>query len=264
MLLSRNSRNTYSRPPVHEVICQLRFPPILSINNKEPADFQEAVRADFPQYIRRQENIAPQITGLGGPNPQLRTQPPVTNYNFLSEDGLWKLNLTEKFIALSTVRYPGWEEFARELDRPLAEFISIYKPAYFERVGLRYVNIVSRQALDLVGTPWSELIAPAYAAPLCEQDVREEDFLNCAADMLLRVDPECAAKIHAGPGLIKNQQPNAPQDPEVKFVLDIDMSTGENKKLKAAQVTGTLENLHVHAVEVFEGAITANLREALG
>ncbi|MEI3331159.1 MAG: TIGR04255 family protein [Oscillospiraceae bacterium] len=66
----------------------------------------------------------------GKPEPQA----PVTNYHFLSQDGRWKLNLTG-FIALSTLSYPGWEEFARMLDKPLATFIQLYKPAYFRRRG---------------------------------------------------------------------------------------------------------------------------------
>ena len=141
MLFSDRPRTHYQNAPVHEVICQLRFPTILSINTTEPADFQEEIRADFPQYARRQEVAAPRVSGLGGPNPKLEQQPPISNYNFLSADGRWKINLTKDFIALSTLSYPGWEEFARHLDKPLAAFIRLYQPAYFQRVGLRYMNI---------------------------------------------------------------------------------------------------------------------------
>ena len=40
MLFSSHPRTHYRNAPVHEVICQLRFPTILSINTVEPADFQ--------------------------------------------------------------------------------------------------------------------------------------------------------------------------------------------------------------------------------
>ena len=81
----------------------------------------------------------------------LEPQKPITNYNFISEDGRWKLNLTQGFIALSTLSYTRWEDFATRLDRPLAQFIQLYQPAFFERIGLRYVNAVSRQRLGLEG-----------------------------------------------------------------------------------------------------------------
>ena len=41
MLFSDRPRTHYEKTLAHEVICQLRFPTILSINNVEPADFQE-------------------------------------------------------------------------------------------------------------------------------------------------------------------------------------------------------------------------------
>ena len=46
MLFSDRPRTHYEKAPLHEVICQLRFPTILSINSKEPADFQELIRKD--------------------------------------------------------------------------------------------------------------------------------------------------------------------------------------------------------------------------
>ena len=260
MLFSDRPRSRYENAPAHEVICQLRFPTILTINSVEPADFQEAIRAEFPQYARRQDVTPPKVTGLGGPNPKVEQQPPVTNYHFLSADGKWKLNLTENFIALSTLRYPGWPEFARMLDKPLASFIRIYKPAYFQRVGLRYVNLISRQRLGLEGTPWTELIAPAYTGPLQEEDVAEDSVLNCGCDLLLKLDSSCQAKIHAGPGRLK-AAPNAPQDPEVKFVFDMDLSMGG--QLSCTLSAGALETLHAHATEIFEGAVTDTLRNAM-
>lgn len=261
MLFSNHPRTAYGKAPVHEVICQLRFPVILSINNAEPAAFQEAIRTAFPQYMKRQDAAAPQITGLGGPNPQIRQQPPVANYNFISADNLWKLNVTQDFIALSTLHYAGWTEFAHQLDKPLAEFIRIYRPAYFERVGLRYVNLISRKKLGVEGTGWSDLIAPAYAGPLCEPDVREENLLNCGTELHLKLDSSCQAKIHAGPSLVKPKDASAPQDPEIKFVFDMDLSMGG--QLSCTLSAGALETLHIHATELFEGAITDQMRAAM-
>lgn len=260
MLFSGQPRTHYQNAPAHEVICQLRFPTILSINSTEPADFQEMIRDAFPQYVRRQDVSAPQIKGLGTDNPQIIQQPPIANYNFLSADGQWKLNLTKDFIALSTLSYPGWEEFARHLDKPLAAFIQLYHPAYFQRVGLRYVNIFSRNRLGLQDSKWGELIAPAYTAPLQEPDVIEENFLNCACDLLFHLDSSCQAKIHAGPGQVKVSKPDAPQDPEVKFIFDMDLSMNGNTPCNLA---AALETLHGHAGRIFEGAITEKLRNAM-
>ena len=61
MLFSDRPRTRYNNAPAHEVICQLRFPTILSINNTEPADFQEAIRDEFPRYVRRQDPVPPKV-----------------------------------------------------------------------------------------------------------------------------------------------------------------------------------------------------------
>src|SRR5699024_12481232 len=79
---------------------QLRFPTILAIGAQEPAAFQEAVRRDFPQYAARQEQLPPKVVRKGN-TASLEAQKPITNYNFISQDGRWKLNLTQNFIALS-------------------------------------------------------------------------------------------------------------------------------------------------------------------
>ena len=68
----------------------------------------------------------PKVTGLGTPNPKLEQQPAVVNHSFVSADGLWKINLTKDFIALSTLRYTQWEDFALRLDKHLAQFIQVY------------------------------------------------------------------------------------------------------------------------------------------
>ena len=54
MLYSDHPRVHYDKPQLAEVICQLRFPAILSIGSREPVDFQEAVRGMFPRYAVKQ------------------------------------------------------------------------------------------------------------------------------------------------------------------------------------------------------------------
>ena len=261
MLYADRPKAHYRRSPLQEVICQLRFPTILRIGHEDPVEFQEQIRSAFPQYAKRLDKAQPKITGLDSGSPRVEQQPPVPNHCFISADNRWKINLTQDFIALSTVQYPGWEAFARQLDRPLAAFIQLYKPAYFQRVGLRYVNFISRERLGLKQVPWRELIAPAYAGILAEPDVQEADVSRCAAELTFRLDSSCQAKIHAGPGMVKSGNPNTPQDPEIKYILDMDLYMGGNVPCTLA--AAALETLHGHSARIFEGAITDRLRQAL-
>ena len=40
-------RIIFRKNPLTEVVCQLRFPPILKIDAEVPANFQEAIRTEF-------------------------------------------------------------------------------------------------------------------------------------------------------------------------------------------------------------------------
>ncbi len=256
-MFANQKRCHYRAHQLAEVICQLRFPEILSIAANEPVAFQEAIRGEFPQFLRRQEMPAPRITGTPG-NLALQNQPSVINFQFASADGLWRVNLTSKFISLSCSRYTTWDAFAGQLDKPLAAFIQVYKPAYFERVGLRYLNFISRADLGLEGVPFSELIAPCYLGPLAEEDVSEAAAARCSVDAELSIRGGCRVKLHAGPGLVKR---NGREDKEVKFVFDQDLFMPGKLQLNLA--VGALQTLHSQADSIFRGAITEKLHEAM-
>lgn len=256
-MISNEPRCRYQSNQLADVICQLRFPQILTIQANLPVDFQEAIRDEFPQFSSRKEMPAPKLQGTPG-NLNVQNQDPVTNYQFTSADGVWRVNLTSGFISLACNRYVCWEDFARKLDKPLAAFIQIYKPAYFERVGLRYLNFISRYELGLEGIPFSELIQPCWLGPLAEEDMAENMLTRCTVDVDAALRGGCKAKIHAGPGLIRKQ---GKADSEVKFVFDQDLYMPG--KLPVNLSAGALETLHRQADGIFRGAITSRLHKAL-
>lgn len=245
----------YAKSQLVETVCQLRFPAILSIEAKEPADFQDAVRGNFPRYLCGQERPS----ANGGQS--------IKNYSFISADGTYRLNLTRSFISLSTLRYASWSKFAGWLDEPLGRFISIYKPAYFERIGLRYVNGFSRSALGLDGCRWSELIAPQYLGILAAGDTEEKSVARCSVDVDMKLDDGCALKLHAGPGQVRRTVRSGDglktiQENETRFILDIDVFRAGNIKLQDA--AAVLEKIHERSDRVFSGAISGKLHDAMG
>ena len=121
--------------------------------------------------------------------------------------------------------------------------------------------MISRRALGLEGTPWTDLITPAYTGPLSEEDVREDQVFQYGCDMRLRLDSSCQAKIHAGPSVVKAKNSSGSEDSETKFILDLDLFMGGNVACTLA--AAALETLHAHADRVFEGAVTDTLRDAI-
>ena len=256
-MLSKHPRCRYESNPLAQVICQLRFPEILTISANPPVAFQEAIRSEYPAFIRRQEVPAPRFSGTPG-NLMVQKQPPIINYQFSSQDGVWQVNLTGTFLSLSCSKYTSWEEFAARLDKPLAAFIQIYKPAYFERVGLRYLNFISRFDLGLEGVPFDQLIVPCYLGPLAEEDVSESAASRCSVDAEIALRGGCKVKLHAGPGLVKRGNK---EDQEVKFIFDQDLYMPGQLPLNL--VAGALQTLHAQADSIFRGAITEKLHDAI-
>ncbi len=250
-------RVIYSKPQIVEVICQLRFPTILSISAKEPAEFQELIRRDFPRYSRNIEKAPPKLLGQPG-NMRLQEQPDTVNYQFLSADGKWKVNLTNNFIALATPAYTCWEDFAAKLDEILAQFVGTYHPAFFERIGLRYINAFSRKALDLEDVPFSELIQPCYLGLMAEEDVPEQAFQQNSQQSLLKLPGGCMLKLQCGPGIVKR---NNSDDKEVKFILDNDIYMAGNIEVKHS--AAALNTVHSHADRIFRGALQPMLHNAM-
>lgn len=256
-MYSQEPRCLYLNNQLGDVICQLRFPEILTIGANVPVAFQEAIRDEYPQYTALQETPAPRLSGTPG-NFKVENQPTTVNYQFVSEDGVWRINLTSKFISLACNRYTSWEEFARKLDKPLVAFIKAYKPAYFERVGLRYLNFFSRSSLGLQNVPFSELINPIYLGPLADEEVSEAQSGRCTVEAELNLKAGCRLKLHAGPGMVKR---GGQADQELKFIFDQDLFLPG--KVPVNMTTGALNTLHAQAFSIFRGAITDTLHDAM-
>ncbi len=238
-----------------EVICQVRYPAILSIGAGEPYAFQDKIRKVYPQYLVKNEKpIQPPGVNLPANLPEVR------NYHFISADNRWKINLTNSFFALSTGAYSSWGDYAKRFDMPFAHFIKTYEPAWFERIGLRYVNAFSRRTLGLEGTPWSELFDDVYIGAMASADVEENMVLTSQFQTELLLPDSVRARIVAGPGQLHIKGvPTADKEP--RFILDIDLSVAGKLSLESA--VAQLEKLHLQAKRIFFGAMKEKLINAL-
>ena len=254
---SEESRQILQRPQLLEVICQLRFPDILKIESADPAVFQDRIRSEYPQYQKKVEQLPPQMAD-GKPVPQGT----VNNYQCISEDGRWKVSLTKGFVALSTHGYTRWEEFAKRLDRLLVTLIEVYQPAYFTRVGLRYINAFDRKALGLEDCLWRELIQPGYLALLADDDAQETAFSKCELSAALALPGGAKSNVKSGPGTLRKVNNRTKESTETRvFMLDLDVYM--DGKTPLGQTAPALNIVHGNAGSLFRGAITDTLADAL-
>ena len=89
---------TYDKAPLEEVICQLRFNPILRIDTELPSTFQDAIRAEYPLFeeIKGHEQELPaEVRGQIPPEvlSLLRQAAELKKYNFASSNKAWTVTL---------------------------------------------------------------------------------------------------------------------------------------------------------------------------
>ena len=171
------------------VICQLRFNPILRIDAETPADFQERIRQEFPLFREKTmtsdlaSNLPESLQNLIRASAVQKQKRQA--YDFISEDETWTLGLTREFLALSTSKYPRWEEFRAKLRNPIEALVDIYDPAFFTRVGLRYRNVIQRSKLGLEEASWADLLKPQTSGIFSAQDMHGA-VEECQTQTLIR------------------------------------------------------------------------------
>ena len=259
MPFPETKRVIYKKNPLDQVICQLRFPTILKIDAEIPADFQEKIREDFPNF---KETSALKVEGppdVKGPIPldvlkQVLQSSSGKNYKFSSENGQWKVNLTRTFIALTANEYERWEKFKEKLEKPLKALIDIYSPAYFSRIGLRYIDVIRRSRLKLEDVNWNELIQP-YILGILSSTVVGEHVQNFKSQYEIRLsDKENIVRI-----ITKLVEPA--DGGEVCYRIDSDFfKTG---KTNINDAMDKLKYFNVRASRLIQWCITEKLHKAL-
>ncbi len=123
--------------PLAEVICQVRFSPVLRIVNEQPIAFQERIRKHFPQ-LSIEQGMSVRWAPLEGEPPSAKPEPRI--FRFKSADGKAVASLALDFFALSTVSYTHWADFLELLQLVNQAAHEVYDLPYAVRIGLRYIN----------------------------------------------------------------------------------------------------------------------------
>ncbi|MDX2059488.1 MAG: TIGR04255 family protein [Gemmatimonadales bacterium] len=249
-------RVVFKRNPLAEVICQLRFPPILAIS-AVPSEFQAPLRDEYPEYTRGDSLVLP--SPVGELLTSLNIPAPVGVRHVFSTDSTRgdvkrEIALSTDFLALTDTRYKRWDYFLPELERARTTFEGIYKPGPYSRIGLRYTNIIDRSAIPAVGShSWTDLIKPPLLDALSDPDVGGQ-VREFSANVVLDVPAVQGGKVRVSHGLRLS-------DGRESFVIDADFFT-ENRSA-ATHVYDILESFHSVSGNLFRWAITPRLFDAL-
>jgi uncharacterized protein (TIGR04255 family) len=263
MRFPASQRFTYEKNPLVEVICQLRFPRILKIDNEDPYNFQEAIRSEYPQLYSKREipistllaDASPEALGAGAGLIESSK-----SHEFLDAKNEWKLVLASNFLSLSTLKYTTWEDFRKRLSAALDVLIRLYSPPHLSRIGLRYQDLIVKSEMGLSEAKWQELIQPSILGVLAIADVPDSDIsemdltessssFGCTLDIL-------NAKINVRSGLGLRAGSSEPG-----FLIDSDCYT--DSPVEVSNVLPTLNQFNAESRNFFNWAIKPKLHAAL-
>jgi len=243
--------------PLVRVVAQVRFPGILKIDDRSSlVPFQEEIRGTYPLF---QQEASQQLHVEMGPNgPNVRQG--VSNvWRFADPEQAWRLSLTTDMIALETSRYTSRADFLARWTRILAAVERAFNPQIALRVGLRYVDRVTGDALSTI------------------QDMVRKDVLGVAMPELREhvrhALSEAMLAIEEGEMLLRwgILPPGATVDPGAvepiaspSWILDIDAFSSEQRSFVHQDLGASFRALAERAYSVFRFMITDAFLQTYG
>jgi uncharacterized protein (TIGR04255 family) len=236
-----------AKAPLVRVIAQLRFPLVASIEQRDfIAPFQEAIRATYP--ILRQEqtqqllfgaNIAPSVRSAN------------TAWRFNSEDGHWRVSLTSDFLALETTKYTSRNDFLKRLETVVAALAGQIDPKLIDRLGVRYVDRISGDALAEIGKlvrPEVRGLTGTPAAGSVSHSITETIFTKDDVQVLVRWG-QLPPSVTVDPAAIEPFE--APS-----WILDLDMFSSKPMSFSTQGVIADARRYMERLYTFFRWAVT--------
>lgn len=251
-LIGSYQRVVYSQNPLVEVICQVRFPALLAIDAQLPVEFQSKISDHFDDF---KINQGIQVS-FGADPSNLASPVQIKNYVFSDQKTGYSISLSSSDIALSTTTYSRWEDFSRMLGFVLESFLSCYKIKRATRIGLRYRDVIDREALQIKGVPWQRLLQPPVLGFLTSDLIDETEVDTLVTNCQFRT-PDC--KVIFQSGFVENIETK-----QRAFMVDYDAYIDTESTFVAEDIISSLTKIHTVTGPLFRWSITDELHNALG
>ena len=224
--------------PLVRVIAQARFPPILAIRDPDKvAVLQEELRETYPN-LRQDQVHSIELTGGQTPNVQ---QSFIWRLADREKDAPWRVSLGVDFVALETSSYDSRNDFLDRLRSVVSAVEQAFKPASASRLGLRYIDRLTDEAVDRVG----ELIHPEVLGIIRPPENPHPALRESVVHLITEAQflAEDGARVQGRWGQLPA---NATYDPDAlepiakpSWVLDLDMSTMESQPFESEKLLTT-------------------------
>jgi len=232
--------------PLVRVIAQLRFPEILSVEQRDfVAPFQEAIRSTYS--VLREEQTQGILLGPAGVTPAK----PQIAWRFNDAAGHWRVSLTPEFLALETTKYESRSDFFGRL-KSLAEALAKHiEPSQLDRLGVRYIDRITGDAVEDI----AKLVRPEVRGITGTRAATHA--VHALSESMFHLED---ARVLARWGCLP---PGATVDPaaiepakEKSWILDLDMFSGAPMPFVVERVVAEAQRYAERIYTVFRWVVT--------
>ena len=255
--MSEYKRVKYAKCPLIEVTYQLNFPVILSIEANEPFGFQDVIRETYPVYNQRLEHQNAIVVNVDKANAVLNQQQVRKLHYFISEDQKCRVTLAKDMIAFSTLKYDTWDDFSYRATEIIEAFVKTYNPAYFTRLGLRYIDAIERKILGLQDSSWDELLKPHLCGCLAYKSDEKRNIRKSNVNSEIVFD-DVIVNVASGLGNVDHHDGKSPSE---AFILNCDYYI--SKRMSINDYSEMASRLHDKSHSFFRESITDRLHNAM-
>ncbi|WP_084507474.1 TIGR04255 family protein [Arthrobacter sp. TB 26] len=233
--------------PLVLVLCEIRFSPVLAIDQHVTAIQDHLRNNGFPDYsVATQQQIQFGVDGGVQLQPSLR-------WSFASADKKRVMTLTTSSIALQVTDYRTFEDFQEALRLVVDVLSREVQPGYADRIGLRYVDAVVN-----VGSDLTEIFTEAVTT-FSPEELGVESLLSsqqilarsAVGQLLIRMNQVENTPI-LPPDLLTPDFPQlAAAKPGIHAILDIDSSDESRTAFNFDVIEPRLWSVHGPASAAF-------------
>lgn len=237
----------FERAPLTSVLCQVRYPPVLSLLTQAGlTGFQAGLRDEYPVLLEpeRDASIAVTAEAVG-----IAAGPPV--WRLTDGERTWTVGVSVDFVSLETASYSDFTEFRARFDRVLAVLRRTVRPADSVRIGLRKINQIDRGVFpDWPAVVRDELLGAAGVEGYPASLARGFGYLHFMEDDFTSMT------VRHGVGLLGTQD---------VYVLDVDYATETPHEVNAGpDLSGLMQHFSDGMTSFFHWALKDAFLESLG
>ena len=167
--------------PLVRVLAQVRFPAILAIRNVDHiAEWQGKLRDTYP-HLRKEEVHSIE---LGGDQDPKVDRDRIWRLADKEQDEDWRVSLGVDFVALETTAYERRADFLKRLGDVIAAVEQTITPAAANRLGVRYVDRLTDEAVDRIG----DLVRPEVLSIIQPSGNGRPELRNSIASLMTQAE----------------------------------------------------------------------------